>query len=363
MIDASKMVLHGALKLARLVCDYTKTLENEFLREWDAIENPGIHEDPPLLRQGIFDPPRIFDPIHNDYHVFHEGHDKEYNKVICQAIHIHSHDDLFDQKRKGTPPSRPRPSGVAANPMPPIPRKSSSSKSSVDADDQGLLSATAKTPQPESDDKKEKKKRNPSPTTAGNSTKKFKSSSSQAKPLPLTKKSAEANQLTNDDDYADYFGKLLLQGGGLSKSGLTKSKKNASSLSELFPKDVLEDLRRTQRSASNFLNGIDASMGILKNDSLPEVMKVPAKAHVESFFTKLQHSFDLQKKQLQKNDSQKVVAGMHDLFYFFFAILIFSSPVLLAKYHHRSNEDCHQTRIMGYKPCRRSGHHPLVCQV
>jgi hypothetical protein len=105
-----------------------------------------------------------------------------------------------------------------------------------------------------------------------------------------------------------------------------------------MPEDALENLRIKQPHVCRFLKGIDSQMEMLKNHSIPDDLKAPVKINVESVFQKIQHSFDSQKRELEKKDSQKVVPGMHDC-----SCLFFTLPTLThLACHHRPNEGCQQ---------------------
>jgi hypothetical protein len=151
------------------------------------------------------------------------------------------------------------------------------------------------------------------------------------------KKAAKPPLARTHEQFHAMFATFLLDV-GINRSNLTNSTKNSASLSLMMHKDAVEKLRNEQPHAYRYLTGIDSQMAMLKNDSIPDDVKASVKTHVQDVFQKIQHSFDAQKRALEKKDSQKVVPCMHDCSCLFFALHTLTHLAC----HHRPNEDCQQ---------------------
>ena len=112
-------------------------------------------------------------------------------------------------------------------------------------------------------------------------------------------------------EFYECFASLLLAR-GINRSGMTNITKNAASLSLMMHKDAVEKLRKEQRHAYSYLTGIDSQMEMLRNHSIPDDVKASSKTHLEDVFKQISYSFDVQKRALEKKDSQKVVPGKHN---------------------------------------------------
>jgi hypothetical protein len=112
-------------------------------------------------------------------------------------------------------------------------------------------------------------------------------------------------------EFYECFASLLLAR-GINRSSMTNITKNAASLSLMMHKDAVEKLRKEQRHAYSYLTGIDSQMEMLRNHSIPDDVKASSKTHLEDVFKQISNSFDVQKRALEKKDSQKVVPGKHN---------------------------------------------------
>jgi hypothetical protein len=334
------------LRHCRKLLNYIKVLENKLLREWDDEGSPGIHADPPYLFEPKNSPPLLIDAPEKDYQIFDAEDPKRlFSRMAVKLWNGVEHDGLFGKRRNGVPGEKQKPPSHV-DLMGKIPRKdlgpppavvegtpAESQKKRVNkGKDSSLYGADAKPAaydaKPAAHDSTKKIKKTPSKSQqtgegAGGdtSTKKRKSDDGGAagdnkkkrriKNATGAKKPDATTVMRTPEEFYECFASLLLAR-GINRSGMTNITKNAASLSLMMHKDAVEKLRKEQRHAYSYLTGIDSQMEMLRNHSIPDDVKASSKTHLEDVFKQISNSFDVQKRALEKKDSQKVVPGKHN---------------------------------------------------
>jgi hypothetical protein len=318
--------------------------------------------------------PQLIDAPQKGYEIFDAKDPKRlFSRMAVRLWNCLEHDGLFGKGRNGVPGGKQKPPPQSANgdQLGPVPRKSDkpaviednpaasqekqgskNKDSSLDGADNAKPAAHDDKPAAQNDTTKKNKRSGKSQQSDddgadGAPTKKRQSDDHGADGAPTkkrriknaagAKKPAATTVMRTPGEYHACFASLLLDV-GINRSNLTNTTKNAASLSLMMHKDAVEKLHNEQRHAYSYLTGIDSQMEMLRNHSIPDDVKASVKTHVEDVFKKIQHSFDVQKRALEKKDSQKVVPGTHDCSCLFFALHTLTHLAC----HHRPNEDCQQ---------------------
>jgi hypothetical protein len=391
LVQLFTKIIDVLLHHGRRVFNYIKVLENKLLREWDDLDFGGPHVDPPYLFEPKFLLPQLIDAPEKGYEIFDaEDPDRLFSKMAIKLWNGLEHDYLFQKGHNGVPNAKQRPppqsaaSSVGDNgdKLGPVPKKSQflnrdsphwgmvptpavvddnpaasqekQARKNKDSSLDGADDAEVPTPAAHDDTKKKKKKKKkrsaksqqPDADGADGAAKKKRrnknlpgapSTAKNAATPSTAKKPAASPLMRTHAQFHACFATFLLDV-GINRSNLTNSTKNSASLSLMMHKDAVEKLHNEQRHAYSYLTGIDSQMAMLKNDSIPDDVKASVKTHVQDVFQKIQHSFDPQKRALEKKDSQKVVPGMHDCSCLFFALHTLTHLAC----HHRPKEDCQQ---------------------
>jgi hypothetical protein len=281
--------------------------------------------------------PQLIDAPQKGYEIFDaKDTDRLFSKLAVRVWNCLEHDGLFGKRRNGVPGGKLKPppqsaaSSVVGNgdQLGPVPRKSVPTPAVVEGNpaasqekqgsknkDSSLdVADNAKPAAHDSTKKKKKKKKRPAKSqqsdedgAAGAPTKRIKTAAAPS----TAKKPAATTVMRTPGEFHAIFATFLLDV-GINRSNLTNSTKNAASLSLMMHKDAVEKLRKEQPHAYRYLTSIDSQMEMLKNNSISDDVKASVKTNVEDVFKQIQHSFDVQKRALEKKDSQKVVPGKHD---------------------------------------------------
>jgi hypothetical protein len=371
LVQLSTKIIDVLLRHGRRVFNYTKVLENKLLRDWDGLDFGGPNVDPPYLFEPKYLLPQLIDAPEKGYEIFDaEDPDRLFSKMAVKLWNCLEHNYLFQKWRNGVPSAKQKPlpqsaaSSVLDNgdQLGPVPKKSqflnsesphcgmvptpaivddnpaaSQKKQGSKNKDSSLDGADNAKPAAHDDTKKKNKRSAKSQQPDDDGADGAPTKKRRIKNAAGAKKPAAPTLMHTHGEFHACFATFLLDV-GINRSNLTNTTKNAASLSLMMHKDAVEKLHSEQPHAYRYLTGIDSQMAMLKNNSIPDDVKASVKTHVQDVFKKIQHSFDVQKRALEKKDSQKVVPGMHDCSCLFFALHALTHLAC----HHRPNEDCQQ---------------------